>query len=453
MSTNVIMPQLGESVVEGTVSKWLKREGEPVKEFDPILEINTDKVDTEIPAPAAGVLLKVLVPEGTTVKAGTVLALIGQAGEEPAGEAPEAADGGNGHTQPRPAAARPNGQSHAAAAEAPAESPAKRDLGFISPVVARMADEQHVDLQQVHGTGQGGRITKKDVLAFIEATAAPVPAELPAWEKPGEGDLFRATELQFGAAPVEGQGAVGAGLRPALPAINTTDSLSKVSDADSIPVEGMRKLIAEHMVASERTAPHVTTVFEADLSAVLAHQAAQAAEFARDGATLTLTAYFVAAAVTALKAVPIVNSQWAEDRILLKREINIGMAVALDEGLIVPVIRHADEKSLLGLARDINDLARRGRAKALKPDEVQGGTFTLTNHGVSGSLLATPIINQPQTAILGAGVMQKRVVVINDAIAIRPMIYLTLTFDHRVLDGAVADRFMSKLKETLEGWR
>jgi pyruvate/2-oxoglutarate dehydrogenase complex dihydrolipoamide acyltransferase (E2) component len=467
MPTNVIMPQLGESVVEGTVSKWLKREGDPVKEFDPILEVSTDKVDTEIPSPAAGVLLKVLVPEGTTVKVGTVLALIGQAGETP---------GDDSHHEPErqaigePAPARPNGQPQRAAT-APsagrATAPAQRDLGFISPVVAKLAEEHSLDLQQVTGTGQGGRITKKDVLAFVEAqssltgrarSAQPeVPqhetqTELPPWEKPGEGDLFRPTELQFGAAEagIEESAQTARTLGP----LRETPRVSEHQpDEESIPVEGMRKLIAEHMVHSERTAPHVTTVFEADLSAVMAHQAAHAAEFARDGATLTLTAYFVAAAVTALQAVPIVNSQWAEDRILLKREINIGLAVALEEGLIVPVIRRADEKSLLGLAREINDLARRGRAKALKPDEVQGGTFTLTNHGVSGSLFATPIINQPQTAILGAGVMQKRVIVINDAIAIRPMIYLTLTFDHRVLDGAVADRFMGKLKEALEGWR
>jgi 2-oxoglutarate dehydrogenase E2 component (dihydrolipoamide succinyltransferase) len=223
----------------------------------------------------------------------------------------------------------------------------------------------------------------------------------------------------------------------------------------------MRKLIAEHMVRSEHTSPHVTTVFEADLSKVLAHLEAHKAQFAQDGVTLTLTAYFVSAAVAALKAVPIVNSQWSEDggsnaRIVLKREVNIGLAVALDAeggGLIVPVIKNADSKSLLGMAREVNDLARRARAKALKPDEVQGGTFTITNHGVSGSLFATPIINQPQTGILGVGLMQKRVVVTSgDAIAIRPMVYLTLTFDHRILDGAVADRFLAAVKQTLENW-
>jgi 2-oxoglutarate dehydrogenase E2 component (dihydrolipoamide succinyltransferase) len=196
----------------------------------------------------------------------------------------------------------------------------------------------------------------------------------------------------------------------------------------------------------------VTTVFEADLSAVMAHQAAHQAEFGRDGVKLTLTTYFIAATVAGLKAEPLVNSQFTDERIILKREVNIGLAVALDEGLIVPVLRRADEKSLLGLARDVNDLAARARSRQLRPDEVQGGTFTLTNHGVSGSLFATPIINQPQTGILGTGIVQKRVVVVNDMIAIRPMVYLTLTFDHRVLDGAVADRFMQVVKKTLEAW-
>jgi 2-oxoglutarate dehydrogenase E2 component (dihydrolipoamide succinyltransferase) len=440
------MPQLGESVVEGTVSKWLKQEGEPVKEYDPIMEVNTDKVDTEIPAPATGTLLKVYVPEGATVKAGTLLAVIGQPGEA----LPE---GSNGHSaslvhapaQPAPAAGvqRPDPASASAL---------KRDLGFISPVVAKLADEHQVDLQQVTGTGSGGRITKKDVLAYLETRpAAPAgqaiplntPAEgevdLPPWEKPGEGDLFRPTELQFGLTQ--------------SPIPNPPSQSSPTTDLHAIPVQGLRKLIAEHMVRSERTAPHVTTVFEADLSRVLAHMNATTETFARDGVKLTLTPYFITAAVAALKAVPLVNSQWTDEAILLQREINIGLAVALDEGLIVPVLKRADEKSLLGLAREVNDLARRARAKGLKPDEVQGGTFTLTNHGVSGSLLATPIINQPQTGILGVGVMQKRVVVINDAIAIRPMVYLTLTFDHRVLDGAVADRFMTHLKDALENWR
>ncbi len=419
MATNVIMPQLGESVVEGTLSRWLKKEGDPVTEFEPLMEVNTDKVDTEIPAPISGVVLKLYVPEGTTVKAGTLLAVIGQPGE---------AVPGNRHAV-QPAVAAPT-------VPAPAPAP-RRDLGFISPIVARLADEHKVDLQRVTGTGQGGRITKKDVLDYVEQMktgVAPAPAA-PSPAAPAALPLTAPT-----ASPTSH-----------LPPL-TSDLQPPASDLDFIPVVGMRKQIAEHMVRSEHTAPHVTTVWEVDMSKALAHRAANKAQFARDGVDLTLTAYFVVASVAALKAVPVVNSQWAEDKILLKREVNVGVAVALDEGLIVPVIKNADEKSLLRVAREVNDLAQRARSKSLKPDDVAGGTFTISNHGVSGSLFATPIISQPQTGILGVGVIQKRVVVASDAIAIRPMVYVSLTFDHRVLDGAVADRFLGKMKETLEGW-
>jgi pyruvate/2-oxoglutarate dehydrogenase complex dihydrolipoamide acyltransferase (E2) component len=458
MPTEVIMPQLGESVVEGTVSKWLKHEGDRVNEYDPIMEVNTDKVDTEIPAPATGTILKVYVPEGSTVKAGTLLAVIGEPGEA----APE---GGNGAARTSDVAAADRAPEKAANQAATPEvattgRPEQRDLGFISPVVAKLASEHNIDLHHVEGTGRGGRITKKDVLAYLERQAHAEPAaleapELPPWERPGEGDLFRPTELQFGAAamPEVAAASAAAAEAAAAPAGQRERPRAAEPELESIPVEGMRKLIAEHMVRSERTAPHVTTVFEADLSAVLAHMQANKDAFAREGVSLTLTPYFVAATVAALRAVPLVNSEWAEDRILLKREVNIGVAVALEQGLIVPVIKRAGEKSLLGLAREVSDLARRARAGGLKPDEVSGGTFTITNHGVSGSLFATPIINQPQTGILGVGAMQKRVVVINDAIAIRPMVYLTLTFDHRVLDGAVADNFMARLKAALEEWR
>jgi 2-oxoglutarate dehydrogenase E2 component (dihydrolipoamide succinyltransferase) len=416
MPTNVLMPQLGESVVEGTISKWLKKEGERVEELEPLLEVNTDKVDTEIPAPASGVLLKVLAAEGTTVKVGQAIAVIGEA------ETPLST---NGHDRAE--------QSQISALQS---SPSRRELGFISPVVARLADEFKVDLYQIKGTGLGGRITKKDVLAYIEAQKS-VPAPAPQIEVPAR-------------EPVTNGGA-------RTTAVSGPPSAVSPPSPEVIPVEGMRKLIAEHMVRSKHTSPHVTTVFEADMSRVLAHLEQNQAAFARDGVRLTLTAYFVSAIVAALRAVPIVNSQWVEEggtaRIVLKREINVGIAVALDDGLIVPVIKRADEKSLLGLAREINDLAQRARAKALKADEVQGGTFTLTNHGVSGSLFATPIINQPQTGIMGVGAVQKRVVVLeNDAIAVRPMVYLTLTFDHRVLDGASGDRFMQVVKRTLEGW-
>lgn len=430
MPTNVLMPQLGESVVEGTISKWLKKEGDRVEELEPLLEVNTDKVDTEIPAPASGVLLKVLAAEGSTVKVGQTIAVIGEADTPPSTNGHDHAD-----------------QSQISALHA---STRRRELGFISPVVAKLADEFKVDLYQVKGTGLGGRITKKDVLAYIEAQKS-VPAPAPQIEAPA-----REPATNGGARTTGEYGQPIADRRPPT-AVTGQPPISGLPSPEVIPVEGMRKLIAEHMVRSKRTSPHVTTVFEADMSRVLAHLEQNQAAFARDGVRLTLTAYFVSAIVAALRAVPIVNSQWVEEggaaRIVLKREINVGIAVALDDGLIVPVIKRADEKSLLGLAREINDLAQRARAKALKADEVQGGTFTLTNHGVSGSLFATPIINQPQTGIMGVGAVQKRVVVLeNDAIAVRPMAYLTLTFDHRVLDGASGDRFMQVVKRTLETW-
>ncbi|MEK7326557.1 MAG: dihydrolipoamide acetyltransferase family protein [Chloroflexota bacterium] len=453
MPTKIIMPQLGESVVEGTVSKWLKNEGEAVKEFEPIMEVTTDKVDTEVTAIANGVLLKILIPDGTTVTAGTLLGWIGQSGEAlPAdvGGLPTLAHAPAAHTPSPP----------------PAQTPAARELGFISPVVAKLAAEHNVDLQQVKGTGASGRITKKDVLAFVAAKppeglrstseqgGASKPSggseELAPWEKPGDGDLFRPPELQMvtgaGASPAPTPEIVGAGLAPAqMPAL-AGDSF--------MPLTNIRKSIAEHMVRSKQASPHVTTVFEIDMSKVAAHREANKAQFARDGLNLTFTAYFVAASASALKAFPMVNSSFADDKIVLKRDVNIGVAVSLgEEGLIVPVVKQADEKSLLGLARVVNDLANRARAKQLKPDEVQGGTFTITNHGVSGSLFATPIINQPQCAILGVGMIQKRVVVTSgDAIAIRPMCYISLTFDHRILDGALADYFVAKVKEILEGW-
>ena len=423
MSTQVIMPQLGESVVEGTVSKWLKAEGQNVAEFEPLLEINTDKVDTEIPSPAGGVLLKVLVAEGQTVQAGTVLAMIGEAGEAVPASAPVVAPAHAAKAAPTMAPSAP---------VAPPAAAARADLGFISPVVAKIAAEHNVDLTQVQGTGAGGRITKKDVLAH--ARGLPMP-EAPAWEQPASGELFRPTEEVFGTKPPAG------GPMPGQVVLH----------------DAVRRQIAEHMVRSRRTSPHVTTVMEADLSRVVAHRQAHKEIFARDGVDLTFSSYFVAASVAALKAVPSVNASWSDEAIVLHRQINIGVAVSLGEqGLIVPVIKDADQKSLLAIAAAIKDLAARARGRQLKPDEVQGGTFTITNHGVSGSLFATPIINQPQAAILGVGAIQKRVVVVEttgaDAFAIRTMVYLTLTFDHRMLDGAVADRFLAAVVERLEGW-
>ncbi len=444
MPTKIVMPQLGESVVEGTVGKWLKNEGEAVKEFEPIMEVTTDKVDTEVTAITNGVLLKILIPDGTTVTAGTLLGWIGQPGETLPADAGEVLT----HAQPEISNLKP---------QTPNPPAPTRDLGFISPVVAKLAAEHKVDLQQVKGTGASGRITKKDVLAYVaakppeglrsalEQSGAGKPSggseELAPWEKPGDGDLFRPPELQMPA--VQSQ---ISNLKSQIPQPASGDTL--------MPLSNIRKSIADHMVRSKHASPHVTTVFEVDMSKVTAHREANKAQFARDGINLTFTAYFMAATATALKAFPMVNSSFADDKILLKRDVNIGVAVSLgEEGLIVPIVKQADEKSLLGLARAVNDLANRARAKQLKPDEVQGGTFTITNHGVSGSLFATPIINQPQCAILGVGAIQKRVVVTSgDAIAIRPMCYITLTFDHRILDGALADYFVAKVKEVLEGW-
>jgi len=439
MPTKVIMPQLGESVVEGTVTKWLKNEGESINEFEALLEVNTDKVDTEIPSPAGGIVLKLLVAEGTTVTAGTILAWLGQPGEEIPG----------GGTEPEthsPAKVPAVTQVKTASPESAASPQSVRDLGFISPVVAKIAHEHNVDLQQVRGTGQGGRITKKDVLAFVEAnpTGAAI-ADIPIWETPADGDLFRPTEMMF-KEPTESTATRSA-------AVTSTPSAAPIVGDQLIPHTTIRRSIAEHMIKSKSISAHVTTVMEVDLSRVAAHRQANKAAFARDGVNLTYTVYFMSAIVSALKAYPQVNSSWSDEGLVLHSAINIGMATSLAEaGLIVPVIKGADGLSLLGLARAVNDLAQRARERKLLPDEVKGGTFTLTNHGTSGSLFATPIINQPQCGILGVGMVQKRAVVINDAIAIRPMVYISLTFDHRILDGASADWFLAKVVDTLQNW-
>jgi len=345
------------------------------------------------------------VDEGTPAKVGSVLAWIGSPGEKLEGGAPESAKSKTQKATPAPAPAAPQ-------PSVPADT---QGTGFISPVVARIAAEHAVSLQQIQGTGLGGRITKNDVLKFVEGGkfAAPGRAESPR------------------AAP----------------------AVAQVAGDQLIKHTTIRKQIAEHMVSSQHTSPHVLTVMEADLSKVVAHRAGNKDIFARDGANLTFTAYFMAAIVAGLKAHPMVNSSWSDEGVLVHKALNLGMATSLgEEGLIVPVIKDADNLSLLAMARAINDLASRARAKKLQPDEVRGGTFTLTNHGISGSLFAFPIINQPQCGILGVGVMQKRALVIEDAIAIRPMVFLSFVFDHRILDGASADGFLAKIKETLEKW-
>ncbi len=423
MPVQVWMPQLGESVTEGTITKWLKAVGERVEEFEPLVEVNTDKVDTEIPSPASGIVLEILVPEGTVVKTGAVLAVI-SGGEEILEPGPSSGQAAQDLPPAETLPIRP----------APAPGPtarSDRELGFISPVVRKIASEHQVDLYQVTGSGTGGRITKQDILSYIESRPAEpgTSAELPAPPPAAAVHLTAAAQQKAPAAP----GAV-------------------------LPLTPVRRLIAEHMVTSKHTSPHVTTIMEADLGRVIAHRQANKEAFNQDGVNLTFTAYFISAACLALKAFPLVNSSWSEGGIVLHRSIHIGMAASMgEEGLIVPVIKNADTYSLLGLARIINDLASRARAHKLQPDEVKGGTFTITNHGTSGSLFATPIINQPQCAILGVGAIQKRPVVISlpeqgDTIAIRSMVYLGLTFDHRILDGAIADAFLGKIIEALQNW-
>jgi 2-oxoglutarate dehydrogenase E2 component (dihydrolipoamide succinyltransferase) len=392
------------------------------------VKINTDKVDTEVPSPASGTILKLLVEEGETVKAGTLLAVIGEPGEE-IPEAPKSLpENGDSGAPPAPRVEKK---------VVTAPPAGKGELGFISPVVARIAAEHNVDLSLVTGSGSGGRITKKDVLAYVEGGQPTAP-----WEEPASGELFRPTEEIFGKkqpTPVAGTVA-----------------------GTVLPMDAVRTRIAEHMVRSVHTSPHVTTLMEADLGRVIAHRIVNKDSFQREGVNLTFTAYFVAAAVEALKEYPIVNSSWSDGGIVLHKPANVGVAVSLgEEGLIVPVVKNADQMSLLAIAKAVNDLGERARNHKLVPDEVQGGTFTITNHGVSGSLLATPIINQPQCAILGTGVLQKRPVVIEgmspsgepeDSLAIRPMIYLTLTFDHRIIDGAIADHFLGSLVQRLQSW-
>ena len=409
MPIKITVPLLGEGVEEVTIVNWLKAEGDAVDEFEGLVVVETDKVTTEIPSPADGIVLKIVMPEvGQIVRVDTLLAWIGQPGES----IPDEVAAPEGEIQTRPGVAEKAPGMAASPEPRAASLPTGRNQaqGFISPVVARIAAEHKLDLSQITGSGRAGRITKKDVLAQISSSK-----------------------------PVEPK----------------TDMESLKS---FIPHTLMRRRIAEHMVMSKHTSPHVTTVMEVDLSKIVAHRRINLNGYAQDGIRLTFTAYFIAATASALKAHPLVNSSWSEDGLVLRRQINIGMATDLgEEGLIVPVIHNAAELSLLGLARAVTDLATRAREKKLQPAEVQGGTFTITNHGVSGSLFAMPVINQPQCAILGVGKMQKRVVVLtdefgNDTIAIRPMAYLTLTFDHRILDGASADHFLAKVVESLENY-
>jgi 2-oxoglutarate dehydrogenase E2 component (dihydrolipoamide succinyltransferase)/2-oxoisovalerate dehydrogenase E2 component (dihydrolipoyl transacylase) len=393
MATDIIMPQLGESIAEGTVVKWLIPAGGIVERDQPLLEVETEKVALEIPSPAAGRLSEILVKEGETVPVGTVLGHIDGA---PAADVINRV-GGVVVRSKESVAEEEQAAKGAGGAEA-------ETTPHYSPAVRHLAKQHGVDLSQVKGTGAGGRITKKDVEDFI---------------------AHRHTEAAQSVSTTE---------RPATTKEHETGD-------EIVPLTPMRKTIAERMVKSRRTAAHVTTVFEADFSAIVKF---------RQGRPLTYLPFVVHAVAHAIRAVPIMNSSWSDDGIVIKKDIHIGIATALEDGLLVPVVRHADQKSVTQLAKDIADLAERARSKRLSPDEVIGGTFSITNHGGFGSLFSTPIIHQPHIAILGVGAVQKRPVVIQDAIAIRPMAYLSLSFDHRVIDGATADRFMAKVKDAIE---
>ena len=440
MATEVIMPQMGESVAEGTVTKWLKKIGERVERDEPLLEISTDKVDAEIPSPAAGVLAKILVEESETVAVNTVVAVID--GEGAVAETAPSQKRAEAHVAapgpPQPVATVEPGVP---VAPAPSVSGPRGKIRS-SPLVRRMAREHNVDLADVRATGLGGRISKKDVLAYLAQpapqVAAPYTTAPPAVPTARLGPGLAPTPERPEGPP---QPEVGP---PAM--IFTGPTLV-------VPMTPMRKQIAEHMVASRGTSAHVSTVFEVEMTRVFETRARCAEEFERrNGIKLTYTPFFIRAAVEAIKQFPIFNSSLDGTNIVYKRDVNIGVAVALETGLIVPVIKRADEKNFLGVARAVQELAERARNKRLSVDDVQGGTFTITNPGVFGSLFGTPIINQPQVAILGVGVIEKRAVVRNDAIAIRSMVYLVLSFDHRILDGALADQFMGKIKSRLENW-
>jgi 2-oxoglutarate dehydrogenase E2 component (dihydrolipoamide succinyltransferase) len=405
MPTPVVMPQMGESIAEGTIVRWIKKVGESVERDEPLFEISTDKVDAEIPSPAAGVLTDIRVKEGETVAVNSVVAEIGQPNE--VREAAPAKQQGDGQTTPAPTPA------DKAVRAVPSEQPTDNGRRRSSPLVRRIAKEHNVDIAQIAGSGIGGRVTKHDILGYIErGDVRPSPSPAPA--------VREAKKPERAAA----------------------DRIEKLSV--------MRKKIAEHMVLSKQTAAHVHSVFHVNFSTIekLRHQ--KRAEYEQAGVKLTYMAFIARVVVEALHRHPILNASIDGENVVYKKDINLGIAVALDDGLIVPVIKNADEKNVLGLTRAIADVAARARAKRLSPDEVHGGTFTITNPGQFGAQFGMPIINQPQVAILGVGTIEKRPVVIDDAIGIRTMGYLTLGYDHRLVDGAVADEFMADVKQHLE---
>jgi 2-oxoglutarate dehydrogenase E2 component (dihydrolipoamide succinyltransferase) len=464
------MPQMGESIAEGTISKWLKQVGDKVDRDEPLLEISTDKVDAEIPSPAAGVLTEILAKEGDTVPVNAVVARIGAEGEaaQPAAAQPAAAQPADAKPAEQQAANQATAQEvrqDAPAAAAPPAVDAQINDAFptavnsqitdetapesdstvtslderrrtkSSPLVRKIAAENNVDISQIPGTGVSGRVTKNDILDFLQQ---PKPAAQAAPQQQQQ----QQRAPQPAAAPQEARAP-----RPQ----------PQFAEGESVrlePLSVMRKRIAQHMIQSKQTSAHVTTVFEVDFTAVDKLRRAHKDAYAERGVKLTYLPFIVQAVIAGLREFPILNASMDEHNVVYHREYNLGIAVALEWGLIVPVLKHADELNILGIARSVNDLGDRARAKKLSPDDVQGGTFTITNPGIFGSLFGTPIINQPQVAILGVGGVKKRPVVVEtkdgDFIAIRSMCYLALTFDHRLIDGAVADQFMALVKSTIE---
>jgi pyruvate dehydrogenase E2 component (dihydrolipoamide acetyltransferase) len=453
MAVEVIMPQMGESIFEGTITKWLKKPGDKIERDEPLFEISTDKVDAEIPSPTAGVLKEIKVNEGQTVPIQTVVATIDAVGAGATTSAPAPTPAAPAKPEaPKTAAAPPSAapapqKPAAPAPEAAPESatPAQRPGGNgdkirSSPLVRRIAREHNVDLAQVPGTGAGGRVSKRDILAAVEGGVA-TPAA------PGAPPAPSVSAPQA-PPPATGGAQASAAMQTAVPRERLY-----FGHYDVQPMSTMRQKIAEHMVLSKHVSPHVYSVEEVNVNQIVALRTKTKDKFEHEtGTKLTYMPFFIRAAVEALHAFPTVNASIDGTNIVFHKEINIGIAVALDWGLIVPVIKNADEKNFLGLARSVNDLAERARSKKLKPEEVAESTFSITNPGVFGGLFGLPVINQPNVAILGLGTIEKRPVVIDDAIAIRSMTYLTLSYDHRAVDGAVAHQFMGKVKHTLEEW-
>jgi pyruvate dehydrogenase E2 component (dihydrolipoamide acetyltransferase) len=438
MPTDIVMPQMGESIFEGTITKWLKKPGDKIQRDEPLFEISTDKVDAEIPAPASGVLQDIKVEEGSTVQVNTVVGTIAGDGEAVASSpSPRAPVEASRPASEKKAEASPVATSEPERAPEPPAPEAEDEHSRSSPLVRKIAREHNVDLVRVAGTGLGGRITKQDILAFVEGKAgaqrAPVVASATAAPAPVEAPPIPSAPRAATPAPVAAPG-------------------------DLVPLTKMRKIIAERMIESRRTSAHVHCMFEVDITKIVHLRNKMKAGFEqRHGARLTFMPFFVRAAIIALQQFPIVNASLDGDNIRYHRHIHVGIAVALDWGLIVPVLKNAGELNFLGLQRGISDLGERARAKKLKPEEVEGSTFTVTNPGQFGAVFGLPIINQPNSAIMGVGGIAKTPVVVtdeqgNDSIAIRSLVHLTLGYDHRLIDGAVADQYMALVKKILEGW-